>query len=415
MKRCLRTSLRTPLATIAVLALALSGSACAGGETSRDQEPADGGTAGGDGDLTLAGGITPADMEARLEQFAPVTLTFDASTLDDGQRKVLRKLVEASVILDGLFLRQVWEGNPGLRERLQASHGEGMDAARQYFDIMYGPWDRLLEEEPFLDVGEKPLGAGYYEEDLTVTEIEAWLEEHPDDAESFGSYFTVIRRDGDALVAVPYSEYYRTELEAAATLLREAAELAENESLGRYLSTRADALLSDDYFDSDVAWMRLEDHLIDPTIGPYEVYEDRLFGYKAAFESFITIRDPAQSARLAELEGYMPDLEAALPIPDELRGRRHPGGRTDPGLQPAQRPAGPGAGGLEEGDVEQHRGGKVRQDPQADRPGRHGAGAGRGDHFRSVLHAHSDARTGARHRPRLRHGTTGSYGEQSAS
>jgi hypothetical protein len=317
MKRCLRTSLRTPLATIAVLALALSGSACAGGETSRDQEPADGGTAGGDGDLTLAGGITPADMEARLEQFAPVTLTFDASTLDDGQRKVLRKLVEASVILDGLFLRQVWEGNPGLRERLQASHGEGMDAARQYFDIMYGPWDRLLEEEPFLDVGEKPLGAGYYEEDLTVTEIEAWLEEHPDDAESFGSYFTVIRRDGDALVAVPYSEYYRTELEAAATLLREAAELAENESLGRYLSTRADALLSDDYFDSDVAWMRLEDHLIDPTIGPYEVYEDRLFGYKAAFESFITIRDPAQSARLAELEGYMPDLEAALPIPDE--------------------------------------------------------------------------------------------------
>ena len=218
---------RKCLFDVLLLALVTAGTACGGAETRGDEDPAR--TEDPEaGDIVLADGITPAEMEARVEQFAPVTLTFDPAPLDANQRKVLRKLVEASRILDGLFLRQVWEGNPGLRERLQSSHGEGMDAARQYFDIMYGPWDRLLEEEPFLEVGEKPLGAGYYSEDLTVEEVEAWLEEHPEDADAFGSYFTIIQRDGDALLAIPYSEYYRPELEAAAALLSEAADLAEN-------------------------------------------------------------------------------------------------------------------------------------------------------------------------------------------
>lgn len=265
----------------------------------------------------LAEGITPAEMEARVEQFAPVRLTFDASLLDESRKALLRKLVEASEILDGSFLRQVWTQNPALRDRLAEADGEGMEAARQYFDIMYGPWDRLVDDEPFLDVGEKPRGAGYYPVDLTVEEFEGWLNEHPDDREEFTSYFTVIRREGASLEAIPYSEYYGDELREAARLLREAAELAENESLARYLVTRAAAFLSNDYYESDVAWMQLEDHLIDPTIGPYEVYEDRLLGYKAAFESFLTIRDPAESERLARLEGYMRDLESALPVADE--------------------------------------------------------------------------------------------------
>jgi hypothetical protein len=278
-------------------------------------------------DLELADGLSPAEMAERVDQFAPVTLGFDPSLLDDRQRAVLRRLVEASVILDGIFLRQVWEGNPALRDRLESASGEGMNAARTYFDIMYGPWDRLLEDDPFLAIGHKPLGAGYYAEDLTREEIETWLEANPEDEEAFTSYFTVIQRagaSGESLEAVPYSEHYRAELEGAASLLREAANLADNESLRNYLTTRADAFLSNDYFDSDVAWMRLEDNLIDPTIGPYEVYEDRLFGYKAAFESFLTIRDPAESERLAKLEDYMPDLEAALPIPDEHKNLDRP-------------------------------------------------------------------------------------------
>ncbi|MGH7541157.1 MAG: dipeptidyl-peptidase 3 family protein [Gemmatimonadota bacterium] len=192
-----------------------------------------------------------------------------------------------------------------------------MDAARTYFRIMYGPWDRLAHDESFLNVGPKPPGAGYYPVGATKEDLEAWLAVHPDQRDPFTSYYTVVRRDRDGFRVVPYSEAYGDRLERAAALLREAADLADNPSLRRYLEARADAFLSNDYFESEVAWMRLDDNLVDPTIGPYEVYEDGLFGYKAAFESFITLRDPAESAKLERLVARLPDLERALPIPDE--------------------------------------------------------------------------------------------------
>ncbi|MFQ5888583.1 MAG: peptidase [Gemmatimonadota bacterium] len=286
---------------------------CSSGTDRTDEARAD---AAGIVNSVAAGGVP--GLSDRLKQFAPVTLTFDSTLLDARQKGVVRRLIEAADYLDRVFLEQVWTQNPQIRAALAGSRDDpGVSEALQYFDIMYGPWDRLEEDAPFLRVPPKPAGAGYYPENLTREEFEAWLEAHPEDRDAFVSYYTVIRRDGDALRAIPYSEAYREYLEPAAVLLREAAALADNASLKRFLELRAESLLSDDYFDSEVAWMRLADNLIDPTIGPYEVYEDNLFGYKAAFEAFISLRDPAASAKLQELVGYLPDLERALPIPDE--------------------------------------------------------------------------------------------------
>jgi hypothetical protein len=267
--------------------------------------------------VEIAPGLTPADLERRVAQFAPVTLTFDESLLDSSQKSVLKHLVEASDQLDAIFLDQVWSRNTELRGMLLEREGPGIEAARAYFDIMYGAWDRLEEDEPFLNVGPKPEGAGYYSEEVSREGLERWLDEHPQDQEAFGSYFTVIDQVDRELVAIPYSTAYRDRLEPAATALKAAAPATENPSLARFLTTRAGAFLSNDYFDSDVAWMRLVDNVIDPTIGPYEVYEDRLFGYKAAFESFIGIKDPAESKRLESLVAELPALEQALPVPDE--------------------------------------------------------------------------------------------------
>lgn len=310
-----------PALSTAILAVALPAAGCGPGEpeaqTTGAVDPA--------GNVRLGEGLTPEELRARLEQLAPVTLDFDESLLDARQKALLKKLVEASDRLDRIFLRQVWRGNPRLAERLATARGEGADAARHHFAIMYGPWDRLAEDAPFLAVGPKPLGAGYYPEDMAQNEFEAWLEAHPADREAFTSYYTAIRRTEDGeLRAVPYSEAYREELEEAAGLLREAAELADNESLRRFLQLRAEAFLSNDYFESEVAWMRLEGNLVDPTIGPYEVYEDRLFGYKAAFESFLTIRDPEESRRLEALVARLPELERALPIPDRHKSLDRP-------------------------------------------------------------------------------------------
>lgn len=260
-----------------------------------------------------------ATIEDRLARFAPVTLSFDESLLDDGQRRVVRELVEASRQLDDIFMLQAWRGNEDATSLVPLDDSPEADAIRQYYRIMYGPWDRLAGEEPFLEgVGHKPHGAGFYPEDMTREEFEAWIAEHPDDAAAFTSEYTIIERDAEGgLVAVPYHEAYREQLEVAAEHLLAAAEAAENPSLKRFLELRAGAFLSDDYYESEVAWMRLTDNLIEPTIGPYENYEDQLFGYKISYESFIGLKDPVESERLDGLVSHLPALEAALPIPDE--------------------------------------------------------------------------------------------------
>ncbi len=257
-----------------------------------------------------------SDIAERLARFEPTELVADLSSLSQEERQVLEILVEAARYMDEIFLRQVWQGNPDLRAALQGAEGPEMEATRTYFDVSFGPWDRLEEMEPFLGTRSHPQGAGYYPEDMDPSEFEGWLAEHPEDEEAFTSEFTVIRRQDGGLVAVPYAQEYRQWLEPAIAKLRQAAEATDNASLGSFLSLRADAFENDDYYDSDVAWMDL-DSPVEVTIGPYETYEDSLFGYKAAYEAFVTVALSAESAALEGFKLELPWLELNLPIPDE--------------------------------------------------------------------------------------------------
>ena len=258
-----------------------------------------------------------SDIEKRVAQFAPTPLHADLSDLSPGDRKVLDKLVEAARLMNEIFLRQAWAGNPAMREELKSYAGPHAAAAREYFAINFGPWDRLAEREPFLGDKVRPKGAGYYPEDLTKEAFDDWVAKHPQDKDQLTSTVTVVRRGADGgLTAVPYSREYAEWLKPAASLLREAAALSHNASLKKFLSLRADAFESDDYYASDVAWMDL-DAPVEVTIGPYETYEDELFGYKASFESFVTVNLPKESSALTRYKERLPWLEKNLPIPDE--------------------------------------------------------------------------------------------------
>jgi len=257
-----------------------------------------------------------SDIDKRVAQFAPTPLNADLSALTAEDRQVLDKLVEASKLMNEIYLRQAWTGNPAMREQLKGYTGPNADAVRQYFTINFGPWDRLDERKPFIGDQPHPAGAGYYPEDLTKAAFEDWIAKHPGDKEKLTSTVTVVRRGPDGgLVTIPYSREYAEWLKPAARLLREAAALAKNASLKKYLELRADAFESDDYYASDFAWMDL-DAPVEVTIGPYETYEDDLFGYKAAFESFVTVNLPEQSAALTLYKERLPWLEKNLPIPD---------------------------------------------------------------------------------------------------
>ncbi len=256
-------------------------------------------------------------LQKKIDQFAKTDISYDSELLDENQKIVVQKLYEASKIMDELFLEQAYSKNFEIREKLQNSSDPKDKLTLEYFNIMFGPFDRLDHDKPFYGTEEKPLGANFYPEDLTKEEFNNWLENHPEDREAFTSEFTVIKRDGENLIAVPYSEAYKLQLTNASNLLKEAAEYADNASLKNYLVTRADAFLSNDYYESDMAWMDLKDHSIEIVIGPYEVYEDKMFNYKAAFESFLTIVDPAETEKLEVFKKYLTDMEKNLPIPDE--------------------------------------------------------------------------------------------------
>jgi hypothetical protein len=269
----------------------------------------------------LSPAVAP-DIAKRLPQLPGTVIDYDRSLLDENERQVVAKLIEASRLIDEIFLRQVSEENPGTRRELEvlaprsASHRDAL----AWFDIMKGRWDRLKHDEPFVapfgQAGARPQGAGFYPEDMTKAEFEKWIADHPGDREDFQSLTTVIRRQQGELVALPYSAFYAELLVRAAIRLEEAAKLTKDPLLRDFLVKRAKAFLTDDYFESDVAWMDLKGP-IDITIGPYEVYEDGLFNYKAAFESFVTVVDKAESAKLALYTRALPDMERNLPIPDE--------------------------------------------------------------------------------------------------
>jgi hypothetical protein len=264
-----------------------------------------------------------ADTPARLAQLPRTVIDYDRSLLSENERQVVAKLIEASQLIDEIYWRQVSEHNPDWRAKLYAQASAPgatpLDrAGYDYFLANKGPWDRLKEDEPFVGTMKKPEGAGFYPEDITKEEIERYIAAHPDEKEALQGLFTVVRRDGVNLVAIPYSAYYRDYLFAAASKLREAAALTNNESLRNFLLTRARAFLNDDYRESDMAWMDLNGP-IEVVIGPYEVYEDELFNYKASFESFITVVDKPESDKLAAYAHALPDMERNLPEPEEYK------------------------------------------------------------------------------------------------
>jgi hypothetical protein len=262
-----------------------------------------------------------ATMTAR---FAPTDITADLTRLPAGERRALGKLVQASRIIDALFLRQVWAGNEALLLRLLSDTTPLGRARLHAFLVDKGPWSRLDHEAPFIPgVPAKPGGANLYPAGATKAEVDAWLAGlSADERQRATGFFTTLRRtppgSPQPFVAVPYSLEYQGELARAAELLREAAAQTAQPTLKRFLETRAAAFLSNDYYESDVAWMEL-DASIEPTIGPYEVYEDQWFNYKAAFESFITVRDDAETDKLARFSSELQDIEDHLPIDPALR------------------------------------------------------------------------------------------------
>lgn len=254
-------------------------------------------------------------------RFAPVEVGTDLSALPASERQTLAKIIEAARVMDALFLRQVWAGNEALLLDLLKDETPLGRARLRYFLINKGPWSRLDDNEPFLaNVPAKPAAANYYPAGASKAEIDAWIEALPAaERERATGFFTTIRRSprgsgsNAPFAIVPYSVEYQSEVALAADRLREAAALTRQPTLRRYLTARADAFLSNDYYDSDVAWLEI-DASIEPTIGPYEVYEDEIFNYKGGFEAFITVRDDAETDKLGRFGAELQDIEDHLPI-----------------------------------------------------------------------------------------------------
>jgi hypothetical protein len=255
----------------------------------------------------------------RVADYAPFTLTADLADLSDDQRRMIGLLIDASKIMDDLFWRQAWDDG---HEEWLADLPAG--PVREFARINYGPWDRLADDRPFVEgVRPKPAGANFYPPDMTAEEFEAWEQPGKD------GLYSLVRRDAaNELELVPYHEVYAEELGRAAELLREAATLAEDEGFARYLGLRADALVTDDYQPSDMAWLDMKTNRIDVVIGAIETYEDQLFGYRAAYESFVLLKDMAWSDRLSRFTAFLPELQRGLPVPERYKAEE-PGRDSD--------------------------------------------------------------------------------------
>jgi hypothetical protein len=261
-------------------------------------------------------------VEQRLRQLPKVAIDYDRALLTENERAVVAKLIEASKFIDEIYWRQVSEQNPEYRTRLaaQVTDSDRDRAGYEYFLANKGRWDRLAQDEPFIApfgaAGHKPEGAAFYPADLTKEEMERYIAAHPEQKDALQGLFTVVRRQGDRLVTIPYSVHYREFLEPAVARIREAAALTNNESMRNYLTRLAAALMKDEYRESDMAWMDLHGPL-EVVIGPYEVYEDAMFNWKAAFQSFINVVDRPETEKLTVYASHLPAMEQNLPMPDE--------------------------------------------------------------------------------------------------
>jgi len=254
---------------------------------------------------------TPTEngLSMKLNEYASFKLTTDLSVLTTNQQKMIPLLIEAAQIMDDLYWREAY----GSRESFLS--GDADEVTKKYFEVNYGPWDRLRGDEPFIEgVGEKPKGARFYPVDMTMEEFEAFEDE------SKSSLYTIVKRDeSGSLYTVPYHEEFADEVSMVSHILREAAEMAEDEGFKNYLILRADALLNDDYQQSDMAWMDMKNNTLELVIGPIEVYEDKLFNNKAAHEAYVLIKDKSWSERLAKYTDFLPELQEGLPVPEEYK------------------------------------------------------------------------------------------------
>jgi hypothetical protein len=268
----------------------------------------------------------PGATASGLSKYTEVTLTADLGALTEKERRMIPLLIDACQAMDEIF----WQEAYGDKAKLLA--GITDPDLRRFAEINYGPWDRLNGNEPFLPgVGAKPAGAGFYPADLTKEEFEKTVAASPEQAAALKGQYTIVRRGAQGqLVAVPYHEAFKPQVERAVALLQAAAALAEDAGLRNYLELRAQALLSDDYRPSDMAWMDMKTNGIDVVIGPIENYEDQLYGYKSTHEGYVLIKDKEWSASLARYVKLLPALQGRLPVPARYK-RESPGSGSDLG------------------------------------------------------------------------------------
>jgi hypothetical protein len=263
-----------------------------------------------------------AQLKKMIARFAPTDLKVDTGKLSAGDQKALLKLIQASRIFNDIFMDQLWSRNRAAYAQLKKDQSPLGRERQHYYWINKGPWSDLDEHKAFIPnvPPRKPEGANFYPEDMTKDEFESWVKTLPDDPKQLATgFFTVIRRDANRkLTIIPYSEAYATDLQKCAQLLKEAAGASDNATLKDFLNKRADAFLSNDYYESDLAWMDL-DAPLDITIGPYETYNDELFGYKAGYEAYVNLRDDEETAKLSFFGKHLQEIENQLPIDPKYR------------------------------------------------------------------------------------------------
>ena len=299
--------MRTVLVTSLILSLSFCTLGC---QTELEKEEAD---------------ITTQESESErlLGKYTTVRLTADLSVLSDHERQIIPLVIEAAQAMDRIF----WKEAYGDRSELLDSISD--PGKRRFAEINYGPWDRLAGNEPFLDgVGKKPDGANFYPVDMTIEEFNQKLQESPETKYRFSSLYTLVRRKDQDLMTVPYREAFADDIQIAVEKLRAAASLSENPQLQHYLNLRAEAFLTDEYQPSDLAWMDMKNNRIEVVIGPIKTYEDQLFGYKAAHEAYVLIKDMEWSERLTRYAALLPELQRGLPVPAEYK-KDEPGAASD--------------------------------------------------------------------------------------
>ena len=265
--------------------------------------------------------VKAPDIQQRLAKFAPTELAVDPGLLSEEDRQVVNKLIAAARIVDDLFWKQSYPQGLALKAALENSAlPEDKDYLR-FLQINFGPFDRQDENRPFLGSALKPAGAAFYPEGLTKQEFEDYTAKNPAEREALENPFTLVKRDNGKLAAVPYSEAYRPDLERIAALLRDAAALTTNTSLKAYLTQRAADLLSNDYYQSDCLWIDLKDNLPEIVIGPYEVYEDALLGFKASFESYVYINDREEMKKIKGYLDHLDEMQRQLPVEPKYKAQ----------------------------------------------------------------------------------------------